>query len=189
MKSQAFEAGADDYLIKLLDPIELIARIRYHSRSFVTARTLDYAYRAFRTSQQQLLDSNLTLQRALSELKRLVNSDGLIDLANCRHFDELLQAELQSANEAQQRTAALETGIPATDRLRAGDGVDITYRGVRNLLTSTHPLLGMLKPLETKQPDHADKGEDEPTHADRRPSCAHTPQIVPQCSAYRPRDC
>lgn len=100
VKSRAFEAGADDYLVKLPDPIELIARIRYHSRSFVTARKLDHAYRALRTSQQQLLDSNLTLQRALGELKRLVNSDGLTDLANRRHFDEFLQAEWQSANEA-----------------------------------------------------------------------------------------
>lgn len=41
VKSRAFEAGADDYLVKLPDPIELIARIRYHSRSFVTARKLD----------------------------------------------------------------------------------------------------------------------------------------------------
>lgn len=100
VKSRAFEAGADDYLVKLPDPIELIARIRSHSRSFVTARKLNYAYRALRVSQQQLLDTNLTLQRAMGELKRLANSDGLTDLANRRHFDEFLQAEWQSASKA-----------------------------------------------------------------------------------------
>jgi two-component system chemotaxis family response regulator WspR len=31
MKSAAFAAGANDYLVKLPDSIELIARIRYHS--------------------------------------------------------------------------------------------------------------------------------------------------------------
>ncbi|QVW21856.1 diguanylate cyclase [Pseudomonas hormoni] len=100
VKSRAFEAGADDYLVKLPDPIELIARIRYHSRSFVTARRLDHTYRALRTSQQQLLDTNLTLQRAMGELKRLVNSDGLTEIANRRHFDEFLQAEWQTASRA-----------------------------------------------------------------------------------------
>lgn len=44
VKSQAFEAGTDDYLVKLPDPIELIARIRYHSRSFVTTRKLKHTY-------------------------------------------------------------------------------------------------------------------------------------------------
>ncbi|WP_122490815.1 response regulator, partial [Pseudomonas viridiflava] len=34
VKSSAFGAGANDYLVKLPDSIELIARIRYHSRSY-----------------------------------------------------------------------------------------------------------------------------------------------------------
>ena len=32
---QAFAIGANDYLVKLPDKIELIARIRYHSRAFL----------------------------------------------------------------------------------------------------------------------------------------------------------
>ncbi|WP_406226982.1 diguanylate cyclase domain-containing protein [Pseudomonas siliginis] len=99
VKSQAFEAGADDYLVKLPDPIELIARIRYHSRSFVTTRQLDHTYNLLRASQQQLLDTNLVLQRANSALRRLINSDGLTDLPNRRHFDEFLQAEWRQAVE------------------------------------------------------------------------------------------
>src|SRR5262249_36717966 len=35
IKAQAFGLGANDYLVKLPDPIELIARIRYHSRSYL----------------------------------------------------------------------------------------------------------------------------------------------------------
>ena len=34
IKSDAFKAGANDYLVKLPDQIELIARIRYHSRAY-----------------------------------------------------------------------------------------------------------------------------------------------------------
>ncbi len=35
VKSQAFAAGANDYLVKLPDKVELIARILYHSRAFL----------------------------------------------------------------------------------------------------------------------------------------------------------
>jgi two-component system chemotaxis family response regulator WspR len=83
IKSAAFAAGANDYLVKLPDNIELVARIRYHSRSYMTLLQRDEAYRALRVSQQQLLDTNLVLQL-------LMNSDGLTGLSNRRHFDEYL---------------------------------------------------------------------------------------------------
>src|SRR5882672_8124485 len=35
VKGQAFAMGANDYLVKLPDKIELIARIRYHSRAYL----------------------------------------------------------------------------------------------------------------------------------------------------------
>lgn len=35
IKAKAFELGANDYLVKLPDPRELIARIRYHSKAYV----------------------------------------------------------------------------------------------------------------------------------------------------------
>src|SRR5258708_28992311 len=35
VKSEAFKAGADDYLVKLPDKVELIARIQHHSQAYV----------------------------------------------------------------------------------------------------------------------------------------------------------
>lgn len=90
VKSAAFAAGANDYLVKLPDVIELLARIRYHSRSYLTLLQRDEAYRALRESQQQLLDTNLVLQR-------LIKSDGLTGLANRRYFDEYLEIEWNRA--------------------------------------------------------------------------------------------
>lgn len=75
------------------DPIELAARLRYHSRSFNTTTQLDHTYRALRVSQQQLLDTNLVLQIANNKLQRLINFDGLTGLSNRRHFDEFLENE------------------------------------------------------------------------------------------------
>lgn len=94
IKSAAFSAGANDYLVKLPDTIELVARIRYHSRSYMTLLQRDEAYRALRVSQQQLLDTNLVLQR-------LMNSDGLTGLSNRRHFDEYLDLEWRRASRDQ----------------------------------------------------------------------------------------
>lgn len=100
IKSAAFSAGANDYLVKLPDTIELVARIRYHSRSYMTLLQRDAAYRALRVSQQQLLDTNLVLQR-------LMNSDGLTGLSNRRHFDEYLELEWRRAMRDQTQLSLL----------------------------------------------------------------------------------
>ncbi|NWB84878.1 response regulator [Pseudomonas gingeri] len=100
IKSAAFAAGANDYLVKLPDNIELVARIRYHSRSYMTLLQRDAAYRALRVSQQQLLDTNLVLQR-------LMNSDGLTGLSNRRHFDEYLELEWRRAQREQTQMSLL----------------------------------------------------------------------------------
>ena len=61
VKGQAFAAGANDYLVKIPDKIELIARLRYHSRAHLNQLQRDEAYRALRESQQQLVESNSSL--------------------------------------------------------------------------------------------------------------------------------
>lgn len=92
-KSDAFAAGANDYLVKLPDRIELVARIRYHTRAHLNQVQRDEAYRALRVSQHQLMEANL-------ELQRLTNIDGLTGLNNRRRFDEYAQTEwLRDARE------------------------------------------------------------------------------------------
>ncbi len=61
VKGQAFALGADDYMVKLPDRIELVARIRYHSKAYLNLVQRDAAYRALRESQQQLIESNAAL--------------------------------------------------------------------------------------------------------------------------------
>jgi len=90
VKREAFAAGANDYLVKLPDSIELIARIRYHSKSFLNQIQRDQAYQALRRSQQQLQEKNL-------QLLRLSNQDGLTGLSNRRFFDEYIEAQWKLA--------------------------------------------------------------------------------------------
>jgi phosphoserine phosphatase RsbU/P len=55
-KVEAFKRGANDYLVKLPDRLEVVARVRYHSAGYVSALQRDAAYEALRTSQQLLAD-------------------------------------------------------------------------------------------------------------------------------------
>ncbi len=86
IKSEAFQLGANDYLVKLPNKIELIARIRYHSQAYITQLERDAAFRALEESREQLAEANRTLQK-LSSL------DGLTGIANRRTFDNILNKE------------------------------------------------------------------------------------------------
>ena len=100
IKRDAFASGVNDYMVKLPDRIELIARIRYHSRSYINLLQRDAAYRALRESQQQLQQSNF-------ELQRLTNTDGLTGIANRRYFDDYLSAEWRRAKREQLQLSML----------------------------------------------------------------------------------
>ncbi len=56
IKAQAFATGANDYLVKLPDKLELIARIRYHSKGYIAQLQRNEAYRSLAASQKQLAD-------------------------------------------------------------------------------------------------------------------------------------
>ena len=86
IKSEAFTLGANDYMVKLPDKIEMIARIRYHSKAYITQLERDEAFHALEESRGKLAEANLALQK-LSSL------DGLTGIANRRSFDETLQKE------------------------------------------------------------------------------------------------
>jgi sigma-B regulation protein RsbU (phosphoserine phosphatase) len=54
VKADAFALGANDYLVKLPDRIELLARIRYHSQGYINLLQRNEAYSALMASQQAL---------------------------------------------------------------------------------------------------------------------------------------
>ena len=65
-KAASFEAGANDYIVKLPDAVELIARLRYHSASYINKLQRDDAYRALRASQKNLAETNVQLLKLAS---------------------------------------------------------------------------------------------------------------------------
>jgi sigma-B regulation protein RsbU (phosphoserine phosphatase) len=56
VKAQAFAVGANDYLVKLPDRVELVARVRYHSRGYVALLERNEAFRKLAESQRQLAE-------------------------------------------------------------------------------------------------------------------------------------
>jgi len=86
IKSDAFKLGATDYLVKFPDQIEVVARIRAHSRTYLAQQQRDEAYRVLHEMQLELENKN-------AELQRLSCLDGLTGIGNRRRFDEYLEGE------------------------------------------------------------------------------------------------
>src|SRR5688572_30839072 len=56
VKARAFALGANDYLVKWPDRAEVVARVRYHSRGYVTLLERNEAYRRLAESQRLLAE-------------------------------------------------------------------------------------------------------------------------------------
>lgn len=54
IKAKAFELGANDYVVKLPDRLELIARIRYHSAACLNLQERNAAFAALAASEQRM---------------------------------------------------------------------------------------------------------------------------------------
>lgn len=67
-KAEAFGLGANDYLVKLPDKIELIARIRHHSRGYINLLERNEAYRQLEASQKQLAEELARAARYVQSL-------------------------------------------------------------------------------------------------------------------------
>ncbi len=96
-KYDALMGGAADYLVKPPEPLELLARVRMHSRSYLNRLALDAALVENQQVRKQLEQAYVDLEQRNQELQQLSLRDGLTGLANRRHFDEFFRAALVQA--------------------------------------------------------------------------------------------
>ena len=94
LKAHAFAVGANDYVTKLPDRLEMLARVRYHAAGHISRLQRDQAFRFLRESQRKLADANI-------ELQKLAALDGLTGIANRRRFDEAMKYEWQRGSREQ----------------------------------------------------------------------------------------
>ncbi|MDD5627536.1 MAG: SpoIIE family protein phosphatase [Elusimicrobia bacterium] len=69
IKAEAFGLGANDYLVKLPDKLEVVARIRHHSKGYISLLERNEAFRALAASQKVLAED---LARAADYVKSLL---------------------------------------------------------------------------------------------------------------------
>ena len=122
IKSQAFSAGANDYLVKVPDKIELIARVQYHAKAHLSRVQRDEAFRTLRESQQKLSESNLAL---ISVNKRLEDTHQQLNIS-------LHRAE-QRAQEAVRLTELMDV-LQSCQSVE--EGYDITGTTIPGILSS-----------------------------------------------------
>lgn len=85
-KVEGLELGADDYLIKPFDMLELSARVK----SMLRLKALQDA---LMEKNRELDRANKELEEKRNELLQLSRTDGLTGLINRRHFEERLESE------------------------------------------------------------------------------------------------
>ncbi len=115
LKAHGFEVGANDYMVKLPDQLELLARLRYHAAGYISRLQRDEAFTLLRESRQQLADANL-------ELEKLAALDGLTGIANRRRFDEALLHEWQRGQREQKPLALLMCDLDCFKKYNDANG-------------------------------------------------------------------
>ncbi len=70
IKAEAFTLGANDYMVKPPDKIELIARIRYHSQAYMNMLQKEEAHRRLEEKTEELKYINQELRENIAERKR-----------------------------------------------------------------------------------------------------------------------
>lgn len=72
IKAKAFEHGASDYIVKLPDKIELIARIRHHAGGYIAQLQRNAAFLALEVSENKLAILNRELEAESAKSDRLL---------------------------------------------------------------------------------------------------------------------
>lgn len=101
IKVTAFRRGANDYVVKLPDPLELIARIRFHSQGYIAALERNAALRSLVESREQLAKSNAFIRQTFDRyvstevVETLLDTPGGLNLGGERRLVTILLSDLR----------------------------------------------------------------------------------------------
>jgi two-component system, sensor histidine kinase len=151
VKREAFIAGANDYLVKPSDRIELVARIRHHSQARMNQTQRDEALRALRESQRRLIDSNTALMSLNQELEEATRTKSIF-------LAKVISNIRASMDDIMHMTTVLLGTLPTGEQLdaiekirRSGGGLVSTINDLFNLSNvGSDDLFGEASPQTTE---------------------------------------
>lgn len=124
-KIKGIEAGADDFISKPFNKLELLARVR----SLLRVKML----------HDQLQDKIVQLERAKNRLRELAVTDGLTSLHNYRHFKEVLCMEIRRAERHKMQLSLIMFDIDFFKQYNDAHGHlagDKVLQGIATLISS-----------------------------------------------------
>jgi two-component system, NtrC family, sensor kinase len=177
MKAEAFTSGANDYLIKLPDPIELVARIRYHSQAYNNfkalmtntataqqqARTLELTLNQLQETQAQLIQTEKMsgLGQMVAGIAHEINNPVNFIYGNIKHVHDHVQDLLGLIQIYQQHSSGLDTAVQAQV-----DEVDLNFitedlqKAIGSMTTGSKRITTIVKSLRNfARLDQADQKE------------------------------
>jgi signal transduction histidine kinase/HPt (histidine-containing phosphotransfer) domain-containing protein len=83
-KQMAFESGANDYIVKLPNRVELLARVRMHSGAYIYSLQRQRAFQALEASQRELTEKNCELELLNEKLEEATRFKSVF-FANVSH--------------------------------------------------------------------------------------------------------
>ncbi|NOY69224.1 MAG: diguanylate cyclase [Deltaproteobacteria bacterium] len=93
----AFEAGANDYIKKPMQSVELIARVNLHLNLRQETAIRRAREHELLGMTKQLEETTIKLQAANESLQHAIDIDGLTGIASRRYFDEFIKREWNGA--------------------------------------------------------------------------------------------
>ena len=81
VKARAFALGANDYMVKLPDRLEVVARVKYHSRGYVALLERNEAYRELAETQREMAAELARAARYVQSLLPAPLPSGAIKIA------------------------------------------------------------------------------------------------------------
>ncbi|NEP60259.1 MAG: hypothetical protein F6K31_25200 [Symploca sp. SIO2G7] len=114
IKAKAFRLGANDYLVKLPDKLELIARIRYHSSAYINLLQRNEAYQAIQDYLKQLEQKNQLIRnifgRYLSDevVASLLEGPEALKIGGDRRKITMLTSDLRGFTQLSERLSPEE---------------------------------------------------------------------------------
>ncbi len=177
MKAEAFTSGANDYLIKLPDPIELVARIRYHSQAYNNfkalmantamaqqqARTLELTLNELQSTQAQLIQTEKMsgLGQMVAGIAHEINNPVNFIHGNIKHVNQHLNDLVGLIKLYEQHASDLSPAVQAA--IAQVDLAFITedlHKAIGSMATGSHRITAIVKSLRNfARLDQADQKE------------------------------